>query len=202
MYLYPKWIRIWHLINAAMFIILIITGISMHYTDKENAASVFESAKDVRWHNFAAVILILNYIWYVLGNLLTVNGKYYRIERKVFFSNLNKQFKFYALGMFKGEKHPFPVTEEQKFNPLQKFTYVLTMYVAFPLLILSGICLMLPGIDIGSFPGTRGFHLIHIIMGFMLSIFLIIHIYTCTLGDKPTSLFRGIISGYHVSEDE
>jgi thiosulfate reductase cytochrome b subunit len=202
MYLYPKWIRIWHLINAAMFIILIITGISMHYASKENALYVAETAKDVRWHNFAAVILILNYIWYVMGNILTANGKYYRIERKDFFSNLNKQFKFYKIGMFKGEKHPFPVTEEQKFNPLQKFTYVLTMYVAFPLLILSGIGLMLPGSDTGSFAAIGGFHIIHIIMGFLFSIFLIIHIYTCTLGDKPTSLFRGIISGYHVSEDE
>ena len=27
MYLYPKWIRIWHVLNALMFLILIVTGI-------------------------------------------------------------------------------------------------------------------------------------------------------------------------------
>jgi thiosulfate reductase cytochrome b subunit len=37
-------------------------------------------------------------------------------------------------------------------------------------------------------------------MGFFLSIFMIIHVYTCTLGSKPTSLFRGIITGYHSEE--
>ena len=69
MYLYPKWIRVWHVINAVLFIILIITGISMQYTDKENAAIVVGFAMAVKWHNFAAVVLTVNYIVFVAGNL-------------------------------------------------------------------------------------------------------------------------------------
>jgi thiosulfate reductase cytochrome b subunit len=203
MYLYPKWIRIWHLVNALMFLILIVTGLSMQYTDKENASYVVGFAKAVRWHNFAALVLVLNYILFVTGNLLTDNGRYYKIGRKDFLSNLVKQFKYYSSGMFKGEKHPFPVTEERKFNPLQKLTYVLAMYVAFPLLIISGIGLLLPEITITTFFGISGLILtdiLHITMGFFLSIFMVIHIYTCTLGAKPTSLFWGMISGYHREE--
>ena len=203
MYLYPKWIRVWHVINTAMILILIVTGLSMQYTDKDNASYVVGFAKAVRWHNFAAIVLILNYILFVTGNLLTNNGRYYRIGRKDFLSNPAKQFKYYSRGMFKGEKHPFPVTEERKFNPLQKLTYVLAMYVAFPLLIISGIGLLLPEITIKTFFGISGLILtdiLHITMGFLLSIFMIIHIYTCTLGAKPTSLFWGIISGYHREE--
>jgi thiosulfate reductase cytochrome b subunit len=205
MYLYPKWIRVWHVLKAAAFLILIVTGLSMQYTDKENASYVVGFAKAVRWHNFAAFVLILNYIFFVTGNLLTNNGRFYRISRKGFVLNLKKQFKFYSMGMFKGEKHPFPVTEERKFNPLQKITYVLAMYVAMPLLIISGIGLLLPEITITTIFGISGLVLtdvFHITMGFFLSIFMIIHIYTCTLGSRPTSLFRGIITGYHVSEDE
>ena len=205
MYLYPKWIRIWHLINAAMFLILIITGISMQYTGKENTTYVVGFAKAIKWHNFAAIILVINYIFFVTGNLLTSNGRYYRIGRKDFLLNLKKQFIYYSKGMFKGEKHPFPVTEERKFNPLQKITYILALYVAFPLLIISGIGLLLPEITITTFFGISGLILtdiLHITMGFFLSIFMIIHVYTCTLGHTPTSLFRGIITGYHVSEDE
>lgn len=205
MYLYPKWIRIWHVINAAMFLILIVTGLSMQYTDKENTTYVVGFAKAVRWHNFAALVLVFNYVFFVTGNLLTKNGRFYRIGRKNFMSELVTQFKFYASGMFKGEKHPFPVTEDRKFNPLQKVTYVLALYVALPLLIISGIGLLLPEITITTFFGISGLILtdiLHITMGFLLSIFMIIHVYTCTLGHKPTSLFRGIITGYHVSEDE
>ena len=203
MYLYPKLIRIWHVINAITFLILIITGLSMQYTDKENASYVVGFAKAVRLHNFAAMVLVLNYILFVTGNLLTNNGKYYRIGRKYFLSNMWKQFKYYSSGMFKGEKHPFPVTEERKFNPLQKLTYVLAMYVAIPLLIISGIGLLLPEITITTFFGISGLILtdiLHITMGFFLSIFMVIHIYTCTLGARPTSLFWGMISGYHREE--
>jgi thiosulfate reductase cytochrome b subunit len=205
MYLYPKWIRTWHVINAVMFLILIVTGLSMQYTGKNNASYVVGFAKAVRVHNFAAVVLVFNYIVFVTGNLLTANGRYYRISRKNFISDLVAQFKFYAGGMFRGEKHPFPVTTERKFNPLQKVTYVLALYVAFPLLIISGIGLLLPEITITTVFGISGLILtdiLHITMGFFLSLFMIIHVYTCTLGHKPTSLFRGIITGYHVSEDE
>jgi thiosulfate reductase cytochrome b subunit len=204
MYLYPKWIRAWHVINAVLFLILIVTGLSMQYTDKENASYVVGFAIAVKWHNFAAIILTINYIIFVTGNLCTKNGRYYKIGKENFLKELVSQLKYYSWGMFKGEKHPFPVTEERKFNPLQKLTYVLAMYVAVPLLIISGVGLLLPEITITGFFGVSGLLLtdiLHITMGFFLTIFMVIHIYTCTLGAKPTSLFWGMISGYHRSED-
>jgi thiosulfate reductase cytochrome b subunit len=203
MYLYPKWLRAWHVLNALLFLILIVTGLSMQYTDKENIPYVVGFSIAVKWHNFAAMALTINYIIFVTGNLFTKNGSYYRIGRQNFLSDLVIQLKYYSWGMFKGEKHPFPVTEERKFNPLQKVTYVLAMYLAIPLLIISGFGLLFPEITIKSFFGVSGLILtdiLHITMGFFLSIFMIIHIYTCTLGAKPTSLFWGMISGYHRDE--
>jgi thiosulfate reductase cytochrome b subunit len=204
MYLYPKWLRVWHVLNAIIFLILIITGLSMQYTGKENATFIVGFSKAVKWHNFAAFVLIINYIIFVTGNILTKNGRYYKISKRNFLSDLLLQLKYYSWGMFNGEKHPFPVTEERKFNPLQKLTYVLAMYVALPLIIISGIGLLLPEITIDRFFGVSGLILtdiLHITMGFCLTLFLIIHIYTCTLGTTPTSLFRGIITGYHVSDE-
>ncbi len=203
MYLYPKWIRIWHVFNALLFIVLIVTGLSMQYTGKDNPSYVVGFAKAVKWHNFAAILLVINYIAFVAGNRFTKNGHYYKIDKKTFLSDLMKQFRYYSFGMFRGEKHPFPVTEERKFNPLQKFSYILAMYVALPLLIISGIGLLFPEITINRFLGVSGLiytDILHITMGFFLSIFMLIHIYTCTLGAKPTSLFWGMITGYHRSE--
>ena len=204
MYLYPKWLRFWHLLNAVLFIILIVTGLSMQYTDKEHAAYVVGFAMAVKWHNFAAIFLTINYIVFVAGNLATNNGQYYSIQRQNFTEDLIKQLRYYSWGMFKGEKHPFPVTEKRKFNPLQKVTYVLAMYVAVPLLIISGLGLLFPEITITKFLGASGLILtdiLHITMGFFLSIFMVIHIYTCTLGSTPTSLFWGMITGYHRSDE-
>jgi thiosulfate reductase cytochrome b subunit len=204
MYLYPKWIRLWHVLNAILFLILIITGLSMQYTDKENASYIVSFAKAIKWHNFSALILTINFIIFVTGNLLTKNGRYYKISKENFLNELLSQLKYYSIGMFKGEKHPFPVNEERKFNPLQKLTYVLAMYVAVPLLIISGIGLLFPEITVSKFFGVSGLILtdiLHISMGFFLSIFMLIHIYTCTLGAKPTSLFWGMISGYHRDDE-
>lgn len=204
MYLYPKWIRAWHIINALMFIILIVTGISMQYTDKENSAYIVGFAKAVKWHNFAALVLTAGYVVFIIGNAFTDNKKYYRIRRENFWSELMTQLRYYSLGMFRGEKHPFPVTMERKFNPLQKFTYVLAMYLGMPLLIITGIVLLFPEIVLNNVFGMSGLlinDVLHITTGFLLSIFMLIHIYTCTLGAKPTSLFWGMISGYHESDD-
>jgi thiosulfate reductase cytochrome b subunit len=205
MYLYPIWVRLWHLLNAILVLILIITGISMQYTDKQNYVLLVGFSRAVKWHNIAAIILTINYIIFVTGNLLTGNGKYYRIGKKNFLSELGSQLRYYAWGMFKGEKHPFPVSLERKFNPLQKFSYVLAMYIALPLLIISGLGLMFPETTINRVFGVSGLILtdiLHITLGFLISVFLAIHIYTCTLGARPWSLFRGIITGYHESEED
>ena len=204
MYLYPVWVRLWHLANAILVIVLIITGLSMQYTDKTDYVFVVGFARAVKWHNIAAMLLTFNYILFISGNILTDNGRYYRISKKNFISELGKQFKYYAFGMFRGEKHPFPVTLDRKFNPLQKLTYVLAMYVAFPLLIISGLGLLFPETVVNRFLGVSGMILtdiLHITMGFFISVFMIIHIYTCTLGARPTSLFKSMISGYHETDD-
>jgi thiosulfate reductase cytochrome b subunit len=203
MYLYPIWVRLWHVINVILFIILIVTGLSMQYTDKQEYILVVGFARAVKWHNIAAILLTINFIIFVTGNIVSENGRYYRISKKNFTSDLGKQMRFYSWNMFKGEKHPFPVTPDRKFNPLQKFSYVLAMYVAFPLLIISGLGLMFPETVINRFLGISGLLLtdiLHITMGFFLTLFMIIHIYTCTLGARPLSLFKSMITGYHESE--
>jgi thiosulfate reductase cytochrome b subunit len=187
-----------------MFIILIVTGLSMQYTDMENNSYTVGFAKAVKWHNVAAMILTASYIVFFLGNMFTGNGKYYSIRKGNFWSDLMKQGRYYAFGMFKGEKHPFPVSAERKFNPLQKFSYILAMYIGMPLLIISGFVLLFPEIAINNIFGISGLVLndvLHISMGFLLSIFMIIHIYTCTLGARPFSLFWGMITGYHRSDE-
>jgi len=197
-YLYPVWIRVWHVINALTFIILVLTGVSLHFSGEGNAFIRFDVA--VGMHNVAAIIITFNYGIFVIGNMVTKNGGFYRKWRKNLITNLWKQFVFYAVGIFKKEQHPFPITEKQKFNPLQKFAYVIAMYFGMPLLILSGIALMFPDFiayNVFNISGLIFYDVLHIIVGYVLSLFLLIHLYTCTLGDKPGTLFKSMINGYH-----
>ena len=197
-YLYPAWIRIWHVINALMFLLLILSGISLHFSGDGHPLVRFDLA--VGMHNIAAIIVTLNYGVFLIGNMTTKNGKYYRKWRKNLATNLWKQFVFYAVGIFRKEPHPFPVSETQKFNPLQKFAYVIVMFFGMPLLILSGIALFFPEMtayNVFNISGLVFYDVLHIVVGFVMSLFLLVHIYTCTLGDKPGTLFKSMINGYH-----
>jgi len=196
-YLYPVWIRLWHALNALMILLLIASGISLHYA---SASLVIPFELSVSIHDVCAIILTANYGIFILGNLLTNNGMYYAKWREKLWLKLWKQFRFYAVGIFKGEPHPFPVSKEQKFNPLQKVSYVFVMYLGMPLIIFSGFALMFPERISTTLFNTSGllfYDVFHTIVGFVLSMFLVIHIYTCTLGDKPGTLFKSMINGYH-----
>lgn len=201
-YLYPKWIRLWHALNALMFIVLILTGISLHYAGTDKGLMSFEFS--MMLHNICAIILTFNYGVFLIGNTLTTNGVYYRKWRKNIWKKLWEQAYFYAIGIFKGDPHPFPVTRKQKFNPLQKVSYVFAMYVGMPLLIVSGIALMFPekiSLTLFNISGLLFYDTLHIVVGFVLSIFLLIHLYTCTLGEKPGTLFKSMVNGYHEEHD-
>lgn len=202
LYLYPIWIRLWHLMNALMCLILIITGVSMQFSGPQSGLVRFDTAVTI--HNIAGIILTVNYSFFFLGNLFTYNGKYYQMEFRGLLNRLMKQFKHYTFGIFKKNPAPFPVTEENKFNPLQQFSYVFIMYLFVPLVFVTGWALLFPDTIPTTIVGGSGLHTIdalHIISGFIISFFMVIHIYFCTIGKTPVSNFKSIINGYHEAHD-
>ena len=197
LYLYPVWIRLWHILNALFCLTLIITGLSIQFS---NPTIMVKFRAAVAIHNVAGVLLSISYILFFVGNLFTKNGSYYVFEVNGFFSRLKTQFHHYTIGVFKNEAAPFPITTELKFNPLQQFSYVAVMYVILPLVILSGLGLLYPEITVNSLIGISGLDytdLLHLFCGFMVSIFMCIHIYFCTFGKTALSNFKSIINGYH-----
>lgn len=198
LYLYPGLIRIWHFFNALLIILLIISGLSMQYSDPMNPFIRFDLA--VSLHNIAGFILIFNYLLFIIGNTISKNGRHYRIQLQGLKDRLLVQFRYYTFGVFKNEPAPYAVTKKMKFNPIQQVTYFVTMYVLMPLIFITGLPMLFSGAFIRQLLGSSAFFvtdMLHIAVGFLLSIFLIIHIYFCTFGAKPTSNFRSIITGYH-----
>jgi thiosulfate reductase cytochrome b subunit len=197
-YLYPVAIRVWHLINALMIILLIITGVSLQYSDPSYSLMRFDIAVNI--HNYAGILLTINYFLFLIANIVSGNIKHYKFKIQGYIGKLWKQFHYYSRGIFKGDPAPFPITTENKFNPLQQFSYILVMYLFLPILVLSGFALLFPGMvpdKIFGFGGIRVADFFHIINGFFATVFLIIHIYFCTIGKKPLKNFKSIINGWH-----
>lgn len=196
-YHYPLSIRLWHGLNALCILALIATGISMYYVDPNRTLIEFSWA--VKIHNITGVILSFSYLIFFISNIVTGNRKYYKMPLKGIAERLIKQGRYYAFGMFKGEKKPYPITEERKFNPLQKLFYVLVMYVGVPLVIISGWGLIFPESVIRAMFGVSGIlitSILHVAMGFFISLFLVIHIYVSTIGHTRSANFKSIINGY------
>lgn len=200
--LYPLPVRIWHLFNAMIYIILIATGLSMQYSSPERWIR-FDLA--VNLHNIMGILLTVNYLSILAINRFSSNGKYYKINYRTIYREIIRQARYYAYGIFKGEKAPFPITSSRKFNPLQLVSYVTVIYILMPLIFISGWSLIFPEIIVfKKLFGTSGIHfvdLVHIITGFILSIFMFVHIYLCTIGKPAGTHFRAMMTGYHHTEE-
>jgi thiosulfate reductase cytochrome b subunit len=201
-YLYPAWIRLWHWFNALLYLVLIMTGLSMQYSNPEYPMLRFDLAVSI--HNASGILLSLNYLVIILGNIFTSNGRFYKIKRRGFIQELISQANYYLFGMFKGKKAPYPIDGERKFNPLQKIAYVAVLYFMMPFVIITGWAMIFPEIIfVNKLFGTSGLHvtdLVHILMGFILSLFMFVHIYLCTIGKPAGTHFRAMLSGWHHSE--
>jgi thiosulfate reductase cytochrome b subunit len=196
-YFYPVWLRIWHAINALGILILIITGISMQ-SDMDSSVIGFNMTIDL--HNIAGVVVFLSYFVFFIGNIVTNNSRFYLIKMKGFFKRPIKQGMYYMWGMFHGEKYPFPLSEKRKFNPLQKIFYVLVMYLAVPLVIVTGLALLFPELIIDNVYGISGVFMtaiLHSAMGFFISIFLMIHLYIASVGKSPLENYKSMLTGWH-----
>ena len=201
-YLYPRYIRLWHMLNTLFMLILILTGLCMQYSGRDASVIPFQVA--VRMHNISGIILTASYLLFIIGNFFSGNGKHYRIQWQGLRKRMFIQLRYYMFGYLKKQDHPYPVSGERKFNPLQAFTYAFIMYIALPLVVISGWGLLFPETVLKGVFGVSGLvltDLLHVIMGFLLSIFMIIHIYTITLGPHPLRNFRAIITGWHPAED-
>ena len=196
-YFYPLWLRIWHGINALSIIILIITGFVMHYALHGSVVNFYHV---VKIHNYTGVLLAISYIGFFSGNLLYGNNKHYSLKMKGWIQRIVKQAEYYAFGMFKGQQAPFPLSEKRKFNPLQKFSYFFSMYLFLPLVIISGIALLFPEIIVEEIYNINGVFItavFHAGVGFLILLFLIVHVYAASIGKSPLQNYRSIITGWH-----
>jgi thiosulfate reductase cytochrome b subunit len=199
-YMIPLWLRLWHWSNALLFLTLLVTGVSLHFATPETPLIPFAAARTV--HNVAGIAIAVLYVAIVLANALTGNGRQFLPRPRGFPERLKRQQAFYARGIFNGDRHPFPMTPERKFNPLQQVTYLAVIYGAMPVLIVSGFLFMFPEFAPDRLLGMGGLWPIavaHYLIGLFLTVFLIGHVYMATAGETVFSDFKMMITGWHAA---
>ena len=189
--MFPALVRIWHWANVILFVVLIITGFSMHY----DGGMKFEPAQSVH----ATFALALVGLWTLYLVYLILSGQLMQyLPRRDFFSALGKQAGYYLLGIYKGKKNPAGHDPAKRLNAMQQVAYISVLFVFFPMLIGSGLAMFIPEIipaQIMGMDGERFVSMAHTAAAFLMIIFIVVHLYLCTTGETVTALFKSMITG-------
>ncbi len=198
-YIYKRFERFWHWMQAVLIIFLAITGFEIH-----DSIHLFGFEKAVMFHRTAAYMLMILIAFSIFWHFTTGEWKHYIPT----FAKLKDQIRYYSIGMFKGEPHPTIKSVHKKLNPLQAIVYLGFKLVMAPIVILSGILyLFYKSFDANEMVIQFGIPLewiavFHTLGAFLIVTFIIIHLYISTTGHSLTANINAMINGWEMLVEE
>lgn len=185
-YLYTRFERLWHWLQAVMVTLLLVTGLEIHGT---YSLMGFQNA--VNLHNFVGLSWLIMFAFFVFWLFTTGEWKQYIPTTKKLFSVV----RYYCLGIFKGEPHPVQKSKGAKHNPLQRLAYLGISAMLLPAMMVTGLLYYLYN-DIPQWIPLDILAGVHTLFGLFLLNFLIVHLYMTTTGHSLFSHISGMITGW------
>jgi thiosulfate reductase cytochrome b subunit len=203
-YMYDRYERLWHWLQASAILILLGTGLIIH---KPHIFGMFSFAYVVQVHNVLGFILLINAALALFYNLASGEIRQYLPEPKGFVGRSMAQTLYYTRGIFAGEPHPLEKTKERKLNPLQQITYLAILNILLPAQVITGVLIW--GLQewphlATSLGGLPVLAPIHTLVAWAFSAFIVMHVYlTTAAGETLAAGIKSMISGWeHVAHHE
>jgi thiosulfate reductase cytochrome b subunit len=188
--IYKRFERFWHWFQALLIFTLLFTGFEIH-----GSYSVIGFGEAARLHTLAAWALIILWLFAIFWHITTGEWRQYIPTRDGLFAVI----RYYLIGTFTGEPHPYRKTTRAKHNPLQRLAYLFFKLMITPIIWLSGLLYLFyndwPAILSGAL-ALETVALVHTAAAFAMLIFIIAHVYMATMGPKLTSLIKPMVTGY------
>jgi thiosulfate reductase cytochrome b subunit len=195
-YMYTVYERLWHWLQSAAILLLVVTGLIIHKPDLFGA---FSFRYIVQVHNIVAAILVANAGLALFYHVASGEIRQFLPEPRGFFNQAIEQAKFYLGGIFNGKEHPFEKTPQRKLNPLQQITYLGLLNVLLPIQIVTGALMWgaqrWPEIAarLGGLPFLAP---VHTLTAWLFASFVVMHVYLTTTGHEPLASIRGMVLGW------
>lgn len=197
LYLYTRFLRFWHWLQAALVLALLGTGFEVH-----GSYTLFGFEHATEYHRIAAWTLIGLWIFAWFWHLTTGEWKQY-IPSPI--DRLLAMVRYYALGIFRGDPHPFHKDRWHRHNPLQRMAYLALHVLIGPAVWISGLLYI-------AYPywGTYGLSglsltavaLAHTAAAFLMMAFLVVHLYLAlTTAERPFGHLKAMVRGYDEVEE-
>jgi thiosulfate reductase cytochrome b subunit len=199
--LHPLPLRIWHWVNTAVILLLMITGIQLRAPD----VVLFSGYRTtIVIHKAVGFIMALEFLFWLVYSVANGSLRKQYLFRKSDMLGVTNQLLYYVFGVFRGRKNPFSATPEAKFNALQKMAYISVQFIFSPVIIATGILfgniVLFRGV-IDVIGGTKILDAIHVAAAYVFVIYLCVHVYMATLGAHPFSHTKAMFTGYEEEEE-
>ena len=193
---YKRFERFWHWAQAMLIILLVITGMDIHYP--RFRLFDFKQAHDL--HHLFAWSLVILIAFAIFWHFTTGEWKQYMPTPKY----LGAMVKYYISGIFRNAPHPVRKTVLNKLNPLQRLAYLGLKILIIPVMVTTGMMLIYYNdLVAAGWPVTMGvLATIHTIGAFALVVFVIGHIYLASTGETLFANTKAMITGYEELEDD
>jgi thiosulfate reductase cytochrome b subunit len=193
-YVFKRYERFWHWSQAALIIVMLITGFEIHGAF-ENLG--FERAANL--HTLAAWALLVLWAFTIFWQFTTGEWRQYLPTLK----KVDAMVRYYAWGIFRHAPHPYRKTVDKKHNPLQRLAYLGVKLVINPLLWITGLAYLFyndwPALGLGGL-SLQWVALAHTASAFLMLSFFVVHVYFATTGHTPTAYIKAMITGWEEAE--
>jgi thiosulfate reductase cytochrome b subunit len=196
-YVYKRFERFWHWMQALLVILLAATGFDIHYSGIEIIG--FEEAVTI--HRVLAWAFVILIAFAIFWHFTTGEWKQYIPTRRF----VREMIGFYLVGIFRNAPHPVKKTVISKLNPLQRLTYLGLKILIIPVLVGSGFLYYFYNeldLDAAGSGALRIIALVHTFAAYLLIAFMFAHVYLTTTGHTPWSNIRAMITGWEELEDD
>lgn len=187
--IFSRFERFWHWLQMVLILLLLYTGLAVHGLHDWTAF-----ADSVALHVWAALALMVLWLLAIFWHLTTGTWRHYIPTRK----GLWAVARFYAYGIFKGERHPYRKAFWRKHNPLQALAYLALKLLLFPAIWLTGLAYL--GYNLWEYAAPAGtltaVAVLHTLAAYAIAAFVVIHVYMLTLGGSFIGHLRPMIDGY------
>lgn len=188
--IYARFERFWHWTQALLILVLLASGFAVRGLHEGLS---FQLAVTV--HSIAALCLIALWLLAVFWHFTTGAWRHYVPTRE----GLGQVARYYLIGIFRGERHPYRRAFWRKHNPLQALTYAALKLVLFPAVGVTGLAYLgYAAWESGptSTAWLAGIAQIHVLAAYAILAFIIAHVYLLTTGGRFVDHVAPMITGY------
>lgn len=200
--LHPLTLRIWHWINTLLIFVLLFTGAKLRVPDLRLLVDYKAAVVIHRATGYVMGVSFLFWLIYAIASVSLV--KYYTVRARDL-KGFARQAYYYSFGVFRGSPNPFPATQEEKFNPLQKSAYIGIMLLFTPVIVASGVLfaniLRFRG-TIAFIGGVRLLDAVHLVVAYVFLVYLFVHVYMATMGKSPLTHIKEMFTGWEEESEE